>query len=174
MQDLKFYDFNFEEASLTSFAMLRQAWIAANKAAETKLLKVGLTPEKLAILWACRDHPGTLIPAEVARLVFRENQTIAGLLNRMEKEGLVKRIPKTKGHPFTEIKMTSKGEKVVGPGIEIMKELVNEFTAGFSTKQHEQFQSSLRVIRDKGLAKMHLEAHPPSGLPAGKLVSVDW
>jgi len=55
-----------------------------------------------------------------------------------------------------------------------MKELVNEFTAGFSTKQHEQFQSSLRVIRDKGLAKMHLEAHPPSGLPAGKLVSVDW
>jgi MarR family transcriptional regulator for hemolysin len=174
MQDMKFYDFTFQYPPLTTFNMLRQAWIAVNKLAETKLLKLGLTPEKLAVLWACRDHPGTLIPAEIARLVFRENQTIAGLLNRMEAEGLVIRVPKKKGHPFTEIKMTSKGEKLVGPGIEIMKSIITEVAGDLPVEQQEQLQKTLKVIRDKALEKMHIEAQPPSGLPAGKPIPVKW
>src|SRR4030043_1565170 len=104
---------------MTTWALLRQTSIAVNKAAEIKLAKVGLTPEKAAVLWACRDYPGTITPAEIARLMFRENQTIAGLLNRMEKEGLVSRVPKRKGHPFTEVKMTPKGEKLCEQGIEV-------------------------------------------------------
>ncbi len=174
MQDMKFYDFKFQYPPLTTFNMLRQAWIAVNKLAETKLLKLGLTPEKLAVLWACRDHPGTLIPAEIARLVFRENQTIAGLLNRMEAEGLVIRVPKKKGHPFTEIKMTSKGEKLVGPGIEIMKSIITEVAADLPVEQQEQLQKTLKVIRDKALDKMHIEAQPPSGFPPGKPIPVKW
>lgn len=173
MQDLKFYDYKFQNQSLTTFALLRQAWIAVNKAAETKLLKVDLTPEKLAVLWACRDYPGTLIPAEVARLVFRENQTIAGLLNRMEAEGLVKRVPKTKGHPFTEIKMTAKGEKTVGPGIEIMKALISELVDGLPVQQQEQVQKLLRSLRDRALDKLHIEAHPPAGY-TDKPIPVEW
>src|SRR4030043_1731917 len=99
---------------MTTWALLRQTSIAVNKAAEVKLAKVGLTPEKAAVLWACRDYPGTLTPAEIARLVFRENQTIAGLLNRMEREGLVIRVPKRKVHPFTEVRMTPRGMRLVG------------------------------------------------------------
>ncbi|MCJ7523036.1 MAG: MarR family transcriptional regulator, partial [Dehalococcoidia bacterium] len=118
------YDFEFPDTSLTTYTMLRQTWAAINKLAETKLGKVGLTPEKVAVLWACRDYPGTLTPAEISRLVFRENQTVAGLLNRMESEGYVKRIPKRKGHPFTEVKLTPRGEELCGPGIEIMKNVV--------------------------------------------------
>lgn len=174
MQDMKFYDFKFQSQALTTFTMLRQAWIAVNKLAETKLLKVGLTPEKLAVLWACRDYSGTLIPAEIARLVFRENQTIAGLLNRMESEGLVQRVPKKKGHPFTEIKMTSKGEKLVNPGIEIMKVIINELAADIPAAQQEQLQNSLKILRDRALEKLHIEANPPSSLPAGKAMAVKW
>lgn len=48
---------------MTTWNMLCQTWIAVNKVAELKLLEVGLTPEKAAVLWACRDYPGTLIPA---------------------------------------------------------------------------------------------------------------
>ena len=95
------YDLEFSDSAMTTWTMLRQTWTAVNKMAEVKLAKVGLTPEKAAVLWLCRDYSGTLTPAEIARYLFRENQTIAGLLNRMESEGLVKRVPKRKGHPFT-------------------------------------------------------------------------
>ena len=98
------YDFEFADQALTTYTALRQAWVAVNRLAEARLGKINLTPEMLAVLWAARDYPGRLIPAEIARLTHRENQTIAGLLNRMEKFGLVQRIPKRKGKPFTEVK----------------------------------------------------------------------
>jgi DNA-binding MarR family transcriptional regulator len=169
------YDMEFEEIAMGTWAMLRQTWIAVNKAAEVKLAKVGLTPEKAAVLWACRDYEGTLTPAEIARLVFRENQTIAGLLNRMEKEGLVTRVPKRKGHPFTEVKITPKGEKLTGPGVEIYKGLIRGLASGLSVDEQKQLQKLLRVLRQKMLDDLHMELDkPPKAYPAGKPIRVKW
>lgn len=169
------YDFNFEENAMTTWALLRQSWIAVNKAAEIKLAKVGLTPEKAAVLWACRDYRGTLTPAEIARLVFRENQTIAGLLNRMEKEGLVIRVPKRKGHPFTEVKLTAKGEKLCGPGIEVYKGLIKGLSAGLSPDDQKHLQNTLRKLRQKMLDEMHMELDKqPDVYPQHKPISVKW
>jgi len=169
------YDFEYTEIAMTTWAVLRQASIAVNKAAEVKLAKVGLTPEKAAVLWACRDYPGTLTPAEIARLVFRENQTIAGLLNRMEKEGLVTRVPKRKGHPFTEVKMTAKGEKVCGPGVEILKGLIKGLVADVSVEEQKQLQKTLRKLRQKMMDDLHLEMDKlPPAYPQGKPIVVKW
>ncbi len=168
------YDFQFPDTALTTHTMLRQTWAAVNKLAETKLAKVGLTPEKVAVLWACRDYPGRLTPAEIARLVFRENQTVAGLLNRMEKEGFVKRVPKRKGQPFTEIKLTSKGEKACAPGIEVMKSVVTELAADMSANKQEQLQNLLRIVRDRALQDLRIESHPPRGYAKGQPVPVNW
>jgi len=168
------YDFQFADSAFTTYTVLRQTWAAVNKVAETKLAKVGLTPEKTAVLWACRDYPSTLTPAEIARLLFRENQTVAGLLNRMEKEGLVKRIPKRKGHPYTEVKLTAKGEKACAPGIEVMKRVVTELVAHLPVEKQEQLQDSMRMIREKALDTLHLEVTTPPGYPPGKTVPVKW
>ncbi len=168
------YEFRFADPSFTTYTLLRQTWAAVNKVAETKLAKVGLTPEKTAVLWACRDYPSTLTPAEIARLLFRENQTIAGLLNRMEKEGLVKRIPKRRGHPYTEVKLTPKGEKACAPGIEVMKGVVTELAAHLPVEKQEQLQDLMRMIREKALDTLHLEATTPPGYPPGKTVPVKW
>jgi DNA-binding MarR family transcriptional regulator len=167
------YDFEFEESAMNTWAMLRQTWIAVNKAAEVKLAKVGLTPEKAAVLWACKDYPGTLTPAEIARLVFRENQTIAGLLNRMEKEGLVTRVPKRKGHPFTEVKITSKGEKLASPGIEVYKTLIKGLVSGLSVDEQKQLQKLLKVLRQKMLDEMHMDLDKgPGAYAPGKPIRV--
>ena len=168
------YDFQFVDPALTTFSVLRQTWAAVNKIAETKLAKVNLTPEKVAVLWACRDYPGMLTPAEISRLVFRENQTVAGLLNRMEKEGLVKRVPKRKGHPFTEVKLTAKGEKACGPGVEVMKRVVTEVMAALPAAKQEQLRSLMLPLRDSALKDLHMEAVTPRGIAPGKPIAVNW
>ena len=168
------YEFEFAETAMATWAILRQTWIAVNKAAEVKLAKVGLTPEKVAVLWACKEYPGTLTPAEIARLVFRENQTIAGLLNRMEKEGLVTRVPKRKGHPFTEVKMTPKGEKLAGPGIEILGALIKSLTAEMPVEEQKQLQKSLRKLRQKMMDEMHMELDRGPSAFGGKPIIVKW
>jgi hypothetical protein len=72
------YDLEFADQGLTTYILVRQAWLAINRVAEARLAKVSLTPEKFLVLWSCRDYPGPLIPAEIARIAHRENQTIAG------------------------------------------------------------------------------------------------
>lgn len=169
------YNMNFAEPSVTTWALLRQTSTATNKVAETRLSRVRLTPEKLAVLWACRDHPPPLTPAELSRLVFREAQTVAGLLSRMEKEGLVKRIPKRKGRPFTEIKLTPKGEKACGPGVEVMKSIITELTSGLSQEDRETLHRILRALRQNMLNQLHIEPEPqPRGYPPGKPIPVMW
>ena len=169
------YDLEFEDPQMTTWALLRQTWIVANKVAETKLAKKKLTPEHLAVLWSCRDNKGPMTPAEIARLVSREAQSIAGLLNRMEKEGFVKRIPKRKGRPFTEIKLTPKGEELCAPGIEIQKKIIMDFSTDMPEKERQQFHKTLKSLRAKVLDQLHLELDEnPAGLPEGKPIRIKW
>jgi DNA-binding MarR family transcriptional regulator len=172
MPDL--YDFEFTDQTLTTYTALRQAWVAVNRLAEARLGKLGLTPETLAVLWAARDYPGTLIPAEIARLTHRENQTIAGLLNRMEKAGLIQRIPKRKGKPFTEVKLTAKGRKLCDDGVPILKSMVSDLISDIPVAKQKECQEWHRMLRDKALGRLHLEVGPASVEASGKPVPVKW
>lgn len=167
------YEMEFAETAMTTWTMLRQTYTAVNKVAEVKLAKVGLTPEKAAVLWACRDYPGTVTPAEIARLMFRENQTIAGLLNRMEKDGLVKRVPKRKGHPFTEVKLTERGRELCEPGIEVLKKVILALVSDISVEQQKRLQDELRPLRDKMLDELHMEVPKPP-IHEGKPIPLVW
>lgn len=168
------YDFEFSDTALTTYAMLRQAWVATTRLAESRLAKVGLTPETLAVLWAARDYPGRLFPAEIARLTHRENQTIAGILNRMEKAGLLERIPKRKGKPFTEIKITAKGRQLCDAGVPVLKSMVSDLISDMPLKKQKECQEWHRALRDKALDRLHIAAGPAVvGVP-GKPIPVKW
>lgn len=159
------YDYEFGGASLTAFAQLRHTWLAINKVTETRLLEVDSTPETVAVLWACRDYPGPLHPAEIARLVFRAPHTVAGMLNRLEKEGLIARIPKEPGHPFTEVKLTPKGEEACSPRIDILKDVVAEVMSALSDEELEQLGELTRVLQTKALEMLHAKLKPSPGNP---------
>jgi DNA-binding MarR family transcriptional regulator len=168
------YDFEFTDQALTTYTALRQAWVAVNRLAEANLGKANLTPETLAVLWAARDYPGSLIPAEIARMTHRENQTIAGLLNRMEKAGLIERIPKRKGKPYTEVKITAKGRKLCDAGVPVLKSMVSDLISDIPVKKQKECQEWHRGLRDKALDMLHLEAGPAVvGVP-GEPVPVKW
>lgn len=168
------YDLEFSDSAMTTWTMLRQTWTAVNKMAEVKLAKVGLTPEKAAVLWLCRDYSGTLTPAEIARYLFRENQTIAGLLNRMESEGLVKRVPKRKGHPFTEVKLTPRGEAACDPGVEAYKKVVTSAMSDMPEEEQNRLREMLRALRDKMTDELHMEVAKSPVYAQGKPISVKW
>lgn len=168
------YDLKFSEPSLTSWALLRQTWAVMDKVAEIRLAKVGLTPEKIAVLWACKEHPGPLIPAEIARFVSRESQSVTGLLNRMEREGLVTRIPKRKGKPFTEIRLTSKGEDICQKGIAIMKKVIDEQMTTLKDEERKQLDNRLRALRQQAVENLHIELTTPPNVAEDKNITLKW
>ena len=168
------YDLEFSDQALTTYTLIRQAWLAINRYAEAKLGKVGMTPEKFMVLWICRDYPSPLIPAEIARIAHRENQTIAGLLNRMEVEGLVQRVPKRKGHPFTEVKLTAKGKKVLEATLPVFKSTVSDLLGNLPLQKQKECQHWHRELRDRALDLMHLVVGEPSENITGKPINLKW
>ncbi len=174
LQNMSMYDITFDDPTMTTWSLLRQTWIVTNKVAETRLSRLGLTPEKAAVLWACRDYPGVLTPAEISRLVFREAQSIAGLLNRMEKEGLVKRIPKRKGRPFTEIQLTAKGKELCDPAIHALKDLIQGFTSDLSPDERQQLHGILEKLRQKMFDQLHMELGHPPAFKTDEVIGLKW
>lgn len=168
------YDFRFSDKALTSWVLLRQAWTAMYGVAAARLRAVGLTPEKMDLLWICRDHPGPLNPAEISRLTSRETQTVAGLLNAMEKEGLLERIRSGKGRPFTEVRITADGREACGPGLEVTKDVITGMMSALSEEENEEFQRLLRLLLQKAAQESHLELGAPGGFAAGQDIPVDW
>lgn len=168
------YDLKFSDPALTSWALLRQTWSLMDKAAETRLGRIGLTPEKAAVLWACKEHPGPLIPAEIARYVSRESQSVTGLLNRMEEEGLIMRIPKRKGRPYTEIRSTDKGKTLCQQAIEILKSVVTETMSVLKDGDFERLNQPLRALRQQAAETLHLELTPPPSDSVRNTIPVNW
>jgi len=163
------YDYQFPDSNHTALVQLRQTSSAIYKLSERELAKVGLTPIKHYVLWLCREHDGPLTPAEISRSLFRESQTIAGLLARMEKEGLVQRIPKRKGHPFTEVLITEKGQEAWYKGVKVAMALVEDTMSPLSAEEIEQFQELLRKLRQKALGELRLELMPQPDWALGRV-----
>jgi len=142
---------------------LQQAWTAVERIMSLELGKVGLSHIKAFALWVCQDYKGPLTPTELARVLSRESNSIVQLLARMEKEGLVTRIPKRKGHPFTEIQITDKGRGALRPAIEVIRTLSANVLSALSDEELKQWQALLRKVQLKALQEMRLELAP---LPA--------
>lgn len=168
------YDIQFADITLTTWALLRQTWLVMDKAAERRLAKVGLTPEKVSVLWICRDYPGLLTTAEIARLLSRQSQSVTGLLNRMEEDGFVTRSPKRKGRPFTEIKLTDKGEEACQVGVEVIRILIAETAPVLSTEDRQQLHKFLAALRQQIVDDMRMELTPSPDLPVQEPVHMNW
>jgi len=168
------YDLQLSDLTLTTWVLMRQTWSVMERAAEGRLAKVGLTPEKVAVLWVCRDYTGLLTTAEIARFLSRQSQSVTGLLNRMEKEGLVTRAPKRKGRPFTEVKLTEKGEKACRVGVAVVKVLVAETAPTLSREERQRLHGYLESLRQQLVDSMHMELTLPPDLPAEVPIPVRW
>ena len=161
------YDYQLSTAALTAWMLFYQAWSVAYKVGERKLRKFGLTPEQIDILWACRSHPGPLTPTELSRILFRESQTVTGLLARMERQGLVTRVPKRNRRLFVEVQITAKGQELMQPGLEVARAIIERLMSCLSADELEQLQKLLRKLRQKGLEELEIELAPaPSLQPA--------
>ncbi len=157
------YDVRFEDANRTAWFLVRQVNKLMSRTLERSLRKQRIKPEQLIVLWICRDYPGQKTLAEISRLMSITNQTLTGSINRMETDGLVRRVPRRKGHPFTEIKLTSKGEAAYQLGVPVLKEAFKGAPDWLTALQLTHLNNLLRILRD-GLAEdIHIEVEPVRG-----------
>jgi DNA-binding MarR family transcriptional regulator len=83
----------------------------------------------------------------------------------MEREGLVVRIPKKPGHPYTEVKLTPKGKKACAPAIAILKDVIAETMSVMSEEELEQLGKLTRPLQLKALEMLNMNLKQSPGNP---------
>lgn len=82
---------------------------------DRELIPLGITAVQGGVLWVIdvlRRIGVPATPTEISHRVFRRPPTVWALMNRMEKQGLVRCIRNTQGKKQVLIEMTEQGEQV--------------------------------------------------------------
>lgn len=90
-------------------------------------------------------------PAEISRWMYREPHTISGLLNRMEKQGLVKCTRNTQGRRQVLAELTQKGEEVYRRQNQ-QRVVIAKILGCLSPEERSQLRVFLERLRQQGLA----------------------
>lgn len=139
---------------LKMWILLRQTYISVSKCEEATLAKAGLTLQQYKVLMAIKYINDPVTPTEVARWLDRNTNSISLIIDRMEKDGLVKRARDLKDRRALRLVMTQKGkdlfEQATVPGWELMKRMMS----CFSEEEMQTFTHLMERLRERALEEL--------------------
>ena len=110
-----------------------------------KLSVFDLTPVQYAVLY-CLWENDKKSPKEIAERLKLENSTISGILERMEKKGLIKRMISKEDRRFIQIMLTEKGAVLERDVLAAVDKVNEEVMSVFSKEECENLKTQLRVL----------------------------
>ena len=85
-------------------------------------------------------------PKEIATILRVENSTISGVLDRMQKRGLIDRVLNPNNRRSITVKATKEGMALKEPVQKTIDELNDLVLRDFSPQEQEQFRSLIKRI----------------------------
>lgn len=110
-----------------------------------KLSAYDITPIQYAVLY-CLWENNRRSPKEIAERLKLENSTISGILERMEKKGLIERSISKEDRRFIQVLLTKKGASLEKDVLNAVEEVNNEVMSIFSEDECETLKSHLRLL----------------------------
>jgi DNA-binding MarR family transcriptional regulator len=107
-------------------------------AQRTQAAGYDLTSVQFAALGAIESNPAT-DQASVAELIGFDRATIGGVIERLEKKGLIKRVVSETDRRARELSLTPKGKRLLAALQPIVKDLQQDILSPLSDKDKERF-----------------------------------
>jgi DNA-binding MarR family transcriptional regulator len=127
--------------------VLGHAYRTFARIVDAQLRELGLAMSQLPVLIVLKE--GKPLPqAELARIARVEQSSMAQLLNRMERDGLVERIPDPADKRSRLISLTERASRRMHKGKAIMDATVKIALQGFSAAEIERLDELMRRINE--------------------------
>lgn len=131
------------------------------KARERELAKHNLRPRHSAVLFAIKELGRNATPGEIARRTYREPHSLSVMLNRMERDGLIRKKKSPEGGNRITVSLTRKGQQAFLASSR--RESIHRMVSTLSERQRQNLKSCLRTLWEAGLREV--EAKPPGFFP---------
>ncbi len=139
--------------------LLEQTRNAIYKARELELEQYGVSTVQAGVLFVIHTMGGRTRPADIARWLVREPHSISGLLSRMERDGLIKRVPDPDRKNAVSIVFTEYGRDICSKTFQ--RESVKQILECLSNEDRKQLMASLIRLRDRALKDRRVRNRPP-------------
>jgi len=127
--------------------LLRRAWYGLNQAFRRRIAHLGLTPDQFTALRTVLEHEG-ISQRQLTSLMSSDPNTVASLLERMEKAGLIGRQTQDQDRRANRVRLKpsgkSKYEKARAMAITLQSEVLSTLPA----EAREEFLTNLDKIAD--------------------------
>jgi DNA-binding MarR family transcriptional regulator len=127
--------FTFASPTMKSWLLIHQSHRMIEKCENAVLAKVGLTTRKQMVLLAMKNAPGPLTVSNIAYWCDRNPNGISTLVDRMEKDGLIKRVRDMSDRRAIRLALTQKGEERFEEADKLVRQLFKDIFAEFSEEE---------------------------------------
>jgi DNA-binding MarR family transcriptional regulator len=140
--------------------LLRHAWFSLNQTFRRRLAHTGVTPDQFTALRTLSENePEGLTQSDLARLIASDPNTIASLVERMERSGWIQRAPHESDRRANRLRLLPLGLKQYRRVRQIAVTLQSEVLADWSEEKREAFLESLATLAERCRAAADLP-HP--------------
>lgn len=125
---------------------------------EKELFRYGITPERSGVLYAVHVIGERATPAEIARFLLREPHSISSLINRMEAEGLVKKVKDLDRKNMVRVVLTNKGHEAYKQTAK--RDSIHEVMSTLSEEERKLLRALLGKLCRKTLKELGVTRKP--------------
>jgi DNA-binding MarR family transcriptional regulator len=148
--------------------LIRKLWILLQMTQELFLtveentfrLKTSVSYQQFLILMNIESSLTPMTPVELARQLLRKPNTVSNIIDRMEKQGLVKRIRGRKDRRLVYLKVTPLGKEKLSEASGAAMTLVRDILKDFSEKDMQLFIRLTEKLISKNAQLAKLPENP--------------
>ncbi len=141
--------FTFDNPLLRTWLLLHQTSNLVVKAEDAVFGKEQLTSQQHAVLLAMKYIEGPVTPSVIGHWLDRNTNTITTLVDRLEKDGLVKRVRDLRDRRSVRLEMTAKGKEAIDRATVTGWQLVEDILGGLSEDDLRTLINLLEIVRGR-------------------------
>lgn len=141
------------------WVLFEQVCNAMGRARENEVRKLGISMMQAAVLFIVKAIDGPATSAEISRWLFREPHTVSGLLERMEKQGLVRKVKDQGRKNMIMVAITEKGEEAYQRSREL--NVIRTILSSLSQEQRDNLMAYVDTLRNRAVEEVRLRYQLP-------------
>jgi DNA-binding MarR family transcriptional regulator len=125
--------------------LLRRAWYGLNQAFRRRIAHLRLTPDQFTVMRTLLEHEG-ISQRQLTSLMSSDPNTVASLLERMEKAGVIERQTHEQDRRTNQLRLRPRGKTRYEAAREIAVTLQEEILSALPERAREEFLADLDRI----------------------------
>jgi len=140
------------DEELALWVLLHVTRDAMFKARQRDLRELGISPRQAAVLVTIQTIGNEATPAELARWLFRESHSVSEIIERMEKQGLVRKVKDLARKNQVRVVLTERGQEVLRQSSG--RKLIHRVISSLSEEERQQLRTCLGKLTARALLEL--------------------